>query len=213
METEMKFPRYLHYGDDGMLTILGFLGDTDKYVKNRGYVDKETEKVYVYNPVNKHVPYFIVSDDGEITKVDTDLAAYEERFRLSESYENSINTILSTTPKDATLYDEEALADMNAAMTIFVPEIHPDDDALKRIIKEAIIKKRVDINRYKCKLTEKYALTNLKSALVGKTKMSITAFTIWCDLLELDYTITIEDNGLDTINPLPEPILISTKIK
>lgn len=210
MEEKIRFPRYLHYGDDNMLTILGYLGNVATFVDNRGYVDKDTDKVYVYNPKNKHVPYIIVSDDGEVTKVDTDLKVYDEYFRLSNSYENSIYTILSTTPKDAVLYDEEALADMNAATSVFVPEIQPDDDPLKKIIKSAIIKKGIDINRLKCKLPEKYALTNLKSALIGKTKMSISVFQTWCGLLELDFTFTVSDNGNDGINPLLEPITIST---
>lgn len=210
MEEKIRFPRYLHYGDDNMLTILGYLGNVTTFVDNRGYVDKDTEKVYVYNPKNKHVPYIIVSDDGEVTKVDTDLKVYDEYFKLSNSYENSIYTILSTTPKDAVLYDEEALADMNAATSVFVPEIQPDDDPLKKIIKSAIINKGIDINRLKCKLPEKYALTNLKSALIGKTKMSISVFQTWCGLLELDFTFTVSDNGNDGINPLLEPITIST---
>lgn len=212
MEEKIRFPRYLHYGDDNMLTILGYLGNVTTFVDNRGYVDKDTEKVYVYNPKNKHVPYIIVSDDGEVTKVDTDLKIYDEYFKLSNSYENSIYTILSTTPKDAVLYDEEALADMNAATSVFVPEIRPDDDPLKKIIKSAIINKGIDINRLKCKLPEKYALTNLKSALIGKTKMSISVFQTWCGLLELDFTFTVSDNGNDSINPLSEPITISTII-
>ena len=210
MEEKIRFPRYLHYGDDNMLTILGYLGNVTTFVDNRGYVDKDTDKVYVYNPKNKHVPYIIVSDDGKVTKVDTDLKVYDEYFKLSNSYENSIYTILSTTPKDAVLYDEEALADMNAATSVFVPEIQPDDDPLKKIIKSAIIKKSIDINRLKCKLPEKYALTNLKSALIGKTKMSISVFQTWCGLLELDFTFTVSDNGNDGINPLLEPITIST---
>lgn len=210
MEEKIRFPRYLHYGDDNMLTILGYLGNVTTFVDNRGYVDKDTEKVYVYNPKNKHVPYIIVSNDGEVTKVDTDLKVYDEYFKLSNSYENSIYTILSTTPKDAVLYDEEALADMNAATSVFIPEIRPDDDPLKKIIKSAIINKGIDINRLKCKLPEKYALTNLKSALIGKTKMSISVFQTWCGLLELDFTFTVSDNGNDSINPLNEPITIST---
>ena len=210
MEDKIRFPRYLHYGDDNMLTILGYLGNVTTFVDNRGYVDKDTDKVYVYNPKNKHVPYIIVSDDGEVTKVDTDLKVYDDYFKLSNSYENSIYTILSTTPKDAVLYDEEALADMNAATSVFVPEIQPDDDPLKKIIKSAIINKGIDINRLKCKLPEKYALTNLKSALIGKTKMSISVFQTWCGLLELDFTFTVSDNGNDSINPLLEPITIST---
>lgn len=210
MEDKIRFPRYLHYGDDNMLTILGYLGNVTTFVDNRGYVDKDTDKVYVYNPKNKHVPYIIVSDDGEVTKVDTDLKVYDEYFKLSNSYENSIYTILSTTPKDAVLYDEEALADMNAATSVFVPEIQPDDDPLKKIIKSAIINKGIDINRLKCKLPEKYALTNLKSALIGKTKMSISVFQTWCGLLELDFTFTVSDNGNDSINPLLEPKTIST---
>ena len=73
---------------------------------------------------------------------------------------------------------------------------------LKKIVKQLIISKKIDINRLKHKLPEKYGLTNMKSALIGKTKMSINNFNMWFELLGATYEITVTDNGTDTQNPL-----------
>lgn len=211
MEESLIFPRYLYYAQDHMLTIIGYLDSASKYTKNRGYIDKTNGKIYIYEPVVDGVPYFTVSDDGKINKFECSKKQFENIFDVSKTYEDSIETIVKTTPKDRDLYNEEALADMNAATSVFVPELEEDDDPLKRIIKLAIIKKGVDINRLKCRFPQKYGLTNLKSALIGKTKMSIKVFLIWCHILELDFEITLIDNGNDYINPLREPITYSSK--
>lgn len=212
MSEEIKFPRYLYYGPENMITILGYLGDTDKYLENRGYVDIDDGRIYVYKPRVEGVPSFTVNKDGTINKLDSDSRAYVNVFNLGFSYENSVSTIIQATPKDKELYNEEALADMNAATSRFIPEINDTDDPLKKVIKTAIILKGVDINKYKCRLPEKYALTNLKSALVGKTKMSINMFMIWADLLEVYFDIKLTDNGNDTVDPLIHGITYSSKI-
>ena len=208
---ELIFPRYLYYTQEHILTVIGYLDDATKYTKNRGYVDRETGKIYVYDPMVEGIPYFTVSDDGTINKFEWSKRQFEHIFDVSKTYEDSLETIVKTTPKDRDLYNEEALADMNAATSVFVPELEEGEDPLKRIIKMAIIEKGVDINRLKCRFPQKYGLTNLKSALVGKTKMSIKVFLIWCHILELDFEFTLIDNGNDYINPLRKPIVYSSR--
>ena len=95
---------------------------------------------------------------------------------------------------------------MNAATSIFVPTINEYDDPLKKLIKQVIISKKIDINRLKHRMPQKYGLTNMKSALVGKTKMSINNFNVWCELLGITYEVIITDNGSDSQNPLPNVI-------
>ena len=213
MDSSIRFPRYLYYGTENMITVLGYLGYIEgDYTKNRGYVDPETNKIYVYKPKVEGVPSFKVTKDGDIEKTESFNRMYTSIFVLDKTYENSVSTIIQATPKDRELYNEEALADMNAATSIFVPEINDSDDPLKKLIKTAIIRKGVDINKYKCRLPEKYALTNLKSALVGKTKMSINVFMLWCDLLEVHFEVSLTDNGNDTVDPLPDPVVYSTRV-
>lgn len=200
----------MHYHGNAC-TVVGYLGDASEYIENRGYVDKNTGRIYIYKPRVEGVPYFTINDNGTIDKFDCSKRQFEHIFNIDSTYDNEVETIVQTTPKDRDLYNEEALADMNAATSKFVPELKPDDDPLKRIIKLAILKKDVDINRYKCKFPHNYGLTNLKSALVSDTKMSIKVFLIWCYIMDLDFEFTLTDNGNDYINPLTEKVIYSSK--
>src|SRR5699024_2023527 len=65
----------------------------------------------------------------------------------------------------------------------------------------------VDINRYKSIMDTPYALTNMKSALCATTKMSVTNFLMWVELLQVDFSILVTDNGVDKVNPLREGLL------
>ena len=104
------------------------------------------------------------------------------------------------------LYDENVLSDMNSSTSIFVPEINEGDDCLKILIKMAIKEKKINVNRLKSRMDKSYSLSNLKTALIGKTKMSVPNFIVWCDLLGLGFNITIFDNQMDEQNPLKHAI-------
>ena len=135
----------------------------------------------------------------------------KEIFHKEYLYKLDMTGIINNTNENEELYNEEALADMNAATSVFVPIINENDDPLKKLIKQAIIDKKIDINRLKHKMPQKYGLTNMKSALIGKTKMSISNFNIWCELLGISYYIELGNNGTDDINPLPHPISFSSE--
>lgn len=195
---------YLPY-KDRTYAVLGYIGEVDDYKDNKGYIDRKTGKIYICSknsePVHQDVPILIVKDDA-IEKKECNLTLSEECFKESKLYNLDYENIKNNTSPDKELYNEEALADMNAASSVFIPTINDDDDPLKKIIKQTIISKQIDINRLKHKMPQKYGLTNMKSALVGKTKMSIVNFNIWCELLGITYNITITDNGTDNQNPL-----------
>ncbi len=91
---------------------------------------------------------------------------------------------------------------------VFTIELSDDDDFLKRIVKTAINSKGISLNDYKNKFNKSYELNNMKSALLKDTKMSVTSFNQWCEILDLKYTITVEDNGKKSSSPLKEIITI-----
>ena len=106
-------------------------------------------------------------------------------------------------------YSAEDIEEMNNNANMFIPTIQPEDDFLKKIIKQAIIDKGINLNSklYKEACSNKWILNNLKSSLTKKKKqMSIKYFKIWCELLNLDFIATVQDNGNDPYNPLPKPI-------
>lgn len=204
MENEIIFPQYLPF-KDRTYAIQGYIGQVEEYKDNKGYVKPETNDIYICakdnEPVHLDVPIMMVSQDGSIDFIEP-LMGRDPEFTVDNMYDLSYKNITETTPEDAVLYNEEAIQDMNAATTVFTPIINEDDDALKKIIKQTIIDKHIDLNRLKHKMPQKYGLTNMKQALVNKTKMSITNFNIWCELLGVTYEIIITDNGSDTIDPL-----------
>lgn len=209
MDAEKNFPLYLPY-KDRTYAVEGYIGEVDKYKDNKGYIDRKTGRIFICSkdkgPVHTDVPIIFVKDDGSYTIKDANAPSILEVFRKEYLHDLSFQAIVNETKEDEPLYNEEALADINAATSVFIPTINDDDDPLKKIIKQSIISKKIDINRLKHKMPQKYGLTNMKSALIGKTKMSITNFNIWCELLGITYEIILSDNGTDRQTPLHKPI-------
>jgi hypothetical protein len=199
------FPKYLKF-KNRIYSVMGYISNTSEYEDNKAYI-AEDGYIYVYadggKPLHKDVPYMTMDSNNSLVYTDTTNPSTKEIFKESaDLFSLSLDIIESTTAGDEELYNEEALADMNAATSIFIPTINDNDDPLKKIIKQIIISKRIDINRLKHRMPQKYGLTNMKSALVGKTKMSITNFIIWCELLGVNFEISIGDNGTDVEDPL-----------
>lgn len=210
---ELRFPRFLPF-KSRTYAIRGYIGEVTEYVDNKGYVDKETDKVYIcskeHPPAHSDVPILFIREDHSQEKRDSTNSKTDETFVLANTYELSYDKIEETTSGDEILYNEEALADMNAASAVFVPIINEEDDSLKKVIKQVIIEKGIDINRLKHRMPQKYGLSNMKSALIGKTRMSISNFNVWCELLGVSYDIIISDNGTDRINPLQDDIYFTS---
>lgn len=195
----------------------------DRYVEGKGYVHDGI--VYQYHKkkperVTSPVPYFYITvktkKNGDFTEqlVTKHPLPFEEtvsKFGIRNLVDYSYSRMLDETTGNEVLYDEDMINDMTAARSRFVPEVYKDDDCLKKIIKYAIIEKDVDINKYKSAMDTSYALTNMKSALISKTKMSITYFLMWVELLGIDFSILIDDNKTDAQNPLKEHIVYRSK--
>lgn len=75
----------------------------------------------------------------------------------------------------------------------FAPDIKPDDDMLKRVIKEILKKRKINIRILKNRFNTDYEMNNMKSALLKDGNMSIKYFQKWCEILEVHITVTAED--------------------
>ena len=210
----ITFPRYLPFKTDRTYSVLGYIGKSE-YKDNKGYLDESTGKIYICSkdnpPVHNDVPIIYVHEDGTYTLHEVAAPHIKEVFREAYLHDLSFTHIIETTDPEEQLYNEEALTDINAATSRFVPTINDTDDPLKKIVKQSIISKGIDINRLKHKMPQKYGLTNMKSALIGTTKMSITNFIIWCELLCLEFEFSVIDNGKDNQNPLQKPITYTSE--
>lgn len=101
---------------------------------------------------------------------------------------------------------KEEVEKINNNSSLFIPEIKDTDDFLKKMIKKAIIDKKINLKNYKDKPKNKWTLNNLRMALNNNTSMSINYFRLWCEILGLDLELILKDNGTDKISPLPHQI-------
>lgn len=90
------------------------------------------------------------------------------------------------------------------------PEIDPNDDFLKRIVKTVITEKHVNVKKYGTKVINGWQITNLINGLVGTTKTGPLVFLQWMELLDCDFKIIISDNGVDQNDPLKEKVVYNS---
>jgi hypothetical protein len=76
---------------------------------------------------------------------------------------------------------------------IFMPSLTNSDDILKRLAKQALIHKNIDLDKIKDRFTDKNALFNFKQVIKGDNKLSILIFDRGMDALNLKYTIIVEE--------------------
>lgn len=196
-----KYPLYIRF-EKRVYTVLGEITfDDQPFRDGKGYI--YDGYIWIFSkkkPNDSKVPYFWY-EHGKVCfgKMRDSVKEFFSTDKLLDL--SFANTVYKMDPKEE-LYDEDVLSDMNSSTSIFRPEINPEDDCLKVLIKMAILEKNINVNRLKSKMERSYSLSNLKTALIGKTKMSIPNFIIWCDLLGLGFNISIYDNQTDDQNPL-----------
>jgi hypothetical protein len=184
-----------------------------KFVKGRGYI--KDGAVYIYRGkeskgINNHGIY--KRKDGSMTFVSP---TGKERSLYSSDNLKSLNPddIFNDIAKHRNDFrSDEEIEIINANREVFTCAVKPEDDFLKKIIKEAINAKQVNLNLYKDKFKNEHALNNMKSALNRPCKMSVAYFEAWCEVLGLGYSIKIVDNGGDSISRLGNEIIISSNI-
>lgn len=206
----MKFPQYLNT-TNRTVEVVGFIDDKAKelYIDNKGYIDDDGQ-IWIYcfkgKPKHKNLyPYFWY--EGDEKKFSEPIEIIKNAYKVNNLQDVSMVTIINTTKPNEELFDEEAIEDMNAAAAFFVPIIKPTDDFLKKIVKVIIIEEGIDINKLKTKTGEKYQLANMRAALQNDTKMSVTYFNYWMNLLGCNFSITISDSGEENSDKLKFPVL------
>ena len=210
--TSIKFPQYVS-GNARAVSVVGYITDTNfNYEDGKGYLDDDGY-VWIFckngKPKNSdEYPYFWIEDENITYSIPDD--DIRDKFNIDNMIDISLVNIIEKTKPNEVLYDEQEIQDMNSAASFYVPIINDSDDFLKKIVKNTIITKGIDINRLKGKTDQKYVLPNMKAALENKTKMSVIYFCCWMELLGCDFQIDIIDNGLDSTNKLKTDLIYTS---
>ena len=190
-------------------SVLGNWDEFKTHQEGKAYIFPEQNHIYVYsgdlaNRIKDNVSRVYDTEDGL-----TFVCKANRNYTVDRMFSCSIDDVKKETIPGKQLYDEKALAAMNAATEVFRPTINKDDDFLKKIIKTAILTKNINIKIFEPAMPKRYALTNLKTALNGPTKMTVTNFMTWCDLLHLDFDICTYDRDSD-LYPMDRTIVYSS---
>lgn len=183
-----------------------------KLKKNKAYM--KDDFVYVYrgkikdrSDANKPGIYKL---GGEIIFIEP-TGKDKDKYDIDNVNELSLSSIFDAISEDITKFVQPSdIEIINNNSETFTPTLRPEDDFLKHIVKQAILLKRINLKNYRDRFSNEYALNNMKSGLSKSTKMTVPNFIKWCEILGLDWEMTIRDNGEDTINPLPEEIYMSS---
>lgn len=95
----------------------------------------------------------------------------------------------------------------------FAPNINENDDILKRLIKKVLEEKNIDLDLYKQRFTDKNTLLNFKQTIKGNSKLSMLLFERGCNVLNLKYTIIVEEASPDDEVGLrlKEPVVVTSE--
>lgn len=91
------------------------------------------------------------------------------------------------------------------ADNIFTPKIGPNDSPEIKALKEAVIKKHIDIDKYEPRFGSNYS--NDKR-LFFKDRMSLPMLQRVCGALDIKATLTLEDQNEDVPNPINDVIQV-----
>ena len=196
-------------GNEKLVRIIGTVEknntgrETGLFTDGKGYKD-ENGNIWIYSFAGKpknanEYPFFWISDG--IKEFSNPSPEVLKTWQIDNAVAADLDTIKLTT-KDEQNYKKKQIRDMNACGSKYVPVVLESDDFLKMLIKHIILEKDINISRLKYKMSAKYSLPNMTAALNTSTKMSTTYFQTWAELLGFDFTISITDNGTDSINPL-----------
>lgn len=167
----------------------------DKIKKNYAYIKGK----YVYicdgkfkkgEPVYPgHVYIRPEEDDEKYLWVKPDTEEDKEKFSVKHIQHVSDNTLVNSI-NDPSLYKDPVPSEVEKEEDLYAPKIKDNDDIFKRIVKEAILRKKISLRQYKGKFKNDYDISNMRYALSKKDgPMSSKYFQKWAELLELNVEI------------------------
>lgn len=88
---------------------------------------------------------------------------------------------------------------------IFIPNIKPDDSPVMKGLKEAVIMKNIDINKYEQRFGNNF---NNDKRLFNNTTISLSKLETMAKALDLRLSLTIEDANENVPNPMGNKIVV-----
>lgn len=86
---------------------------------------------------------------------------------------------------------------------IFTPKIFDDDSAEMKALKNAVLDKHIDLDKYEPRFGSNY---NNDKRLFNKNTISLSMLKRVCEALDIEATLTLSDKSVDVPNPIGRTI-------
>lgn len=123
------------------------------------------------------------------------------KFAFNNIKDDSIQSIVKQAEKIDPKLKRQILRQINASSDTYIPELDPNDDFLKHLVKLILHEKKIDIKQFKHKFPKSHGITNIKAALETKTspdgkKGSLTVNNLlkWMEILDMDIEVIFRDS-------------------
>lgn len=118
---------------------------------------------------------------------------------------NSINNMKEMIEKNTALRDMEREI-LCSSDNKFKPIIHEKDDLEMKALKEAVIAKNIDLDKYESRFGSSY---NNDKRLFKKNNISLSKLKSIANNLDISVTLTLEDKSPDVPNPMGRKIVVN----
>ena len=131
--------------------------------------------------------------------------------RESQSYSvgNIINFSDAETIQDVIKTQQKLISAERTILTtidnVFVPEIGENDAPVMKALKQAIIDKHIDLDKYESRFGDNY---NNDKRLMKKDNITLNKLTAICEHLDIVPTLTLRDANPDVPNPIGKTITV-----
>ena len=133
---------------------------------------------------------FFVLDPGE-----------SDKYAFDKIKDDSIQSIIKQATNIDPKLKRKIMRQITDSSDLYLPELNPNDDFLKHLVKLILHEKKIDIKQFKHKFTKSHGITNIKAALETKTspdgkKGSLTVNNLlkWMELLDMDIEVIFRDS-------------------
>ena len=187
-------------GDENIYQVLPYYEGIE-LEKNVGYL--KDGYVYIYRgDISRQKKFkngLFTDKKGNIKFALTELD--KPKYAFENIKDDSIQSIIKQAEKIDPKLKRKIMREITNSSDIYLPELDPNDDFLKHLVKLILHEKKIDIKQFKHKFTKSHGITNIKAALETKTspdgkKGSLTIGNLcrWMELLDMDIEVVFKDS-------------------
>jgi hypothetical protein len=187
-------------GDENIYSVVPYYKGV-KLEKNTGYL--RDGYVYIYRgDISRQKKFkngIFTDKKGKVYfALDPDES---NKYSFDNIKDDSIQSIIKQAEKVDPKLKRKIMKQITQSSDIYLPEMDPNDDFMKHLIKLILHDKKIDIKQFKHKFTKSHGITNLKAALETKSssdgkKGSLTLSNMikWMELLDMDIEVIFKDS-------------------